>query len=70
MVTHIMTLITSLVINLAQESALQYHHHIYFVGSWKVRPGLPYEMVPWQVGESREHNGSFKKAFVKAKQEL
>ena len=37
---------------------------------WVVFPGVPYWTAQWQVGNSKEQNGSFNIAFTKAKQEL
>ena len=37
---------------------------------WVVCLGVPYGTALWQVGDSKEQNGSFNIAFTKAKQEL
>ena len=37
---------------------------------WVVCLGVPYGTALWQVGDSKEQNGSFNMAFSKAKQEL
>ena len=37
---------------------------------WVVCLGVPYGTALWQVGDSKEQNGSFNMALTKAKQQL
>ena len=37
---------------------------------WVVCLGVPYDTALWQVGDSKEQNGSFNIAMTKAKQDL
>ena len=37
---------------------------------WVVCLGVPYGTAPWQVGDSKEQDGSFNVSFAQAKQDL